>query len=226
MGPSDGPIAGTQLYFLDGSRHPVTRPSLGSKLYGTTDLFDVRLAGPDLRAAGVFHAAAPGDQAYGRVEDVSLFTEALIEGLDGAAAVPPRPSGSGPGQWAVTIASLSRWLASRGDRLTAEHKIRMTFRASLLGDGIIANIKNAPMCRLNIEIEPAEEAAGIGMVVEDQNGKPVARIAALMPRQEIELPAGFYSLVVTPGPGSKVQPGRRLVVVTPPVSAVVVDVSA
>jgi hypothetical protein len=226
MGPSDAPIAGTQLYFLDGSRHPVSRANLGSKLYGTTDLFDVTLTGPDRRAAGIFHAAAAGDQAYARSEGISLFTEALIEGLAGAAAIPHRPSETGPRRWSVTIASLSRWLAARGDRLAAQHQIGMTFRTSVLGDGVIANVKNAPMCRLNIEIEPAEEAAGIGMVIEDQIGKPVRKIAALEPRQEIELPAGFYSLLLTPGPGSKVPPGRRLVVVTPPDTAVVVDVFA
>jgi hypothetical protein len=225
MGQSDGPIAQTQLYFLDGSRHPVGRPDLGSRLYGTTDVFDTTLSGPDRRLAGVFHAAAPGDQAYAYVDSVSLFTEALIEGLHGAAAVPQSLIGSGENQWAVTIASLARWMGLSGDRLTQEHQVRMAFRTSLLGDAVIARIQNAPMALVNIEIHPAQEAAGIGMVIEDQNGRTVTSLPALLPHQEFNLPAGFYSLVVTPGPGSKVQPGRRLIQVAPPDSTVVVDVS-
>ena len=81
LGQGTIPIAQTQLYFLDGSRHLASRSSLGTLLYGSTDVFDVWLGGPDRRSAAVFQAAAPGDQAYAYRNQVSLFTEALVRGL-------------------------------------------------------------------------------------------------------------------------------------------------
>jgi hypothetical protein len=216
MGPNERTIAQSQVYFLDGSRHPVTRPALGSMLYGTTDVFDVLLTGPDRRMAGVFHAAAPGDQAYAFAKSISLFTQAVITGLDGAAAV--RQSG----EWAVTISSLSRWLGIEGDRLASEHGVSIDFRVSLLGDGVITRVDAAPPVQVDIHMGPAAAAVNAELVIEDERGNQVSRTPGVGPLIHTVLPAGFYalSLVLKQEPDKT---SRRLVQVLPPGATIYMD---
>jgi hypothetical protein len=194
MEAHENPMARTQLFLLDGSRHPYTRASLGERLYGTTDVFDVFPSGPDRRVAGVFQAAAPGEQAYSMAREPSLFTKALIEGLEGRAAVHQRSPSPTAGGWVVTTTSLANWMSNETQRLADEHKVPVTFRASAIGDGVVAKIDEAPMVQLDVLIEPAEAAKGAQLTVEDQHGKIVAQFSDPAPRLKMQLAAGFYAL--------------------------------
>ncbi len=228
LGQGTIPIAQTQLYFLDGSRHLASRSSLGTLLYGSTDVFDVWLGGPDRRSAAVFQAAAPGDQAYAYRNQVSLFTEALVRGLDGAAAVPQNLAALGQSEWVVTIASLSRWLGATGQRLAQEHSLPITFMTSgLLRESVITKIQRPPMVDVEIRIEPAHVAMDANLIIEDQNGRQILNLVHLSPRHHLRLEPGFYALGIRPqGPESEMKARRQLIQVLPSDSPLVVVMSA
>jgi hypothetical protein len=217
MGPNERTIAQSQVYFLDGSRHPVRRAALGSMLSGTTDVFDVLPTGPDRRMAGVFHGAAPGDQAYSLANSISMFTQAVIKGLDGAAAVRQRGS-----EWEVTTSSLSRWLGIEGDRLASEHGLSIAFRANLLGDGVLTRVDAAPPVRVVIRMGPAAAAVNAELVIEDERGNRVSRFPDVGPPIHTVLPAGFYALSLVPKQESA-KTSRRLIQVLPPVATIDMD---
>jgi hypothetical protein len=223
MGSVDGPIAQTQIYFLDGSRHPVSRQRLGARISGTTNIFDVLPSGPDQRAAGVFHAAAPGDQAYAPMNGVSLFSQAVIKGLEGGAAVPQLPKEQSDDEWAVTISSLARWMGAEGARLSSVHSVTISFSTSLAGDGVIATVAKAPRVNVDIQIKPTEAAAEFDLAIEDEHGEKVVTVSDLAPIHRLELPAGFYALMMTAKPDSGAKNIRRLVQVMPPNTMIIVD---
>jgi hypothetical protein len=223
MGSVDGPIAQTQIYFLDGSRHPVSRQLLGTRISGTTNIFDVLPSGPDRRAAGVFHAAAPGEQAYAPTNDVSLFSQAVIKGLEGGAAVPQLPTAQSDDEWAVTISSLSRWMGAEGERLSAEYSITISFNTSLAGDGVIATVAKAPKVNVEIQVKPTAAAAEFDLTIEDELGETVVAVSDLLPTYKLELIAGVYALTMTAKPDSGAKSIRRLVQVMPPNTMIIVD---
>lgn len=220
---SDGPIAQTQIYFLDGSRHRINRPILGTMIAGTTNIFDVQLNLRDRRAVGVFHAAGPGEQAYAPMNNVSLFSQAVIKGLEGAAAVPQTLTAQGNDEWAVTINSLARWLGAEGARLSAEHSTTISFSTSLARDGVITVVNEAPKVNVDIRIEPPTVAAELDLTIENERGEKIMYVSTLSPNYRLELAAGFYSLTMTPKPDSVAKNVRRLVQVMPPQTTIIVD---
>jgi hypothetical protein len=80
-------IARTQLFFIDSSR-----TNFELKKYerdNPTPIFDAALLGIDDRCAPVFYASRPGGRAYAIRGEQTLFSGALLDCLDGAAACQP-----------------------------------------------------------------------------------------------------------------------------------------
>ncbi|MFE3202593.1 caspase family protein [Embleya sp. NPDC059237] len=127
-----------------------------------TDCFDLRpagvqpLASPDLFAYGVCEneltLRMPAfSEAWGRRDDVSHLTGALLRALDGQAATTDES-----GRWVVSMAGIRRSI----DLLLMEEmnvaSLHRGVEANNLGDAVICVLDRAPSARLTVSFRPAE----------------------------------------------------------------------
>jgi hypothetical protein len=101
-----------------------------------TPLFwDIDKVENDERQYGIFYATAPGHLAYGHLKGHSLFCEALLLCLEGAAATPGkviRPNGPEP--WVITIRSLESALIGRLQATAGSAGVRQILGTQSFGD--------------------------------------------------------------------------------------------
>jgi hypothetical protein len=178
-------MARTQLYFVDsGQRFEALPPEFGVST--ATQVFDVPLdAGTD-RVAITF-SPAPGEVAYGVRGGLSIFGDALLECLDGAAA---ELTSDG---WGITTLGLVRALPELVKDRTAKHGIHQDVTAGgLIGPALVARLKEPPKARLEIAV-PEEAGAAAVVTVRDASFLPVLEAAPDAGGSlQLELPAGLY----------------------------------
>lgn len=109
--------ARTQLYFLDVCRK-VTTEALQNQSFGGRGLLEVDLTQVEQRNAPIFYATEYGNEAFGRENQVSRFTNALLQTLQGAGA---------------TLASGNRWQLSTSSIGPCIHRILSQENLSLMG---------------------------------------------------------------------------------------------
>jgi hypothetical protein len=208
-------IARTQLYFVDTG---ASIESLPDNLVGAhaTQVFDSPLASPEDRVAITFTAAA-GHAVYGKIGGKTLFGEALIECLDGAAAEQLEA-----GEWGVTTAGLTSTIGVLLRERTAEFGVDQDVSiGGLLGSALIARLPAPP--RVLVSIEVPDDARRTGRLsVRDSNLEPVFEQAAPFPATpiELQLPAGLYLFEVQ---SAEHGGARRMAQVLPPSARIVVS---
>jgi hypothetical protein len=212
-------IAQTQLFFVDSSRTPL--PDLQSfELRNTTPVFDAVPLGLDERRASVFYASQAGGRAYAVRGQQTLFSGALLECLNGAAAVPAPVDSSDDRDWVVTTHSLINALGQVLRRLNTDmqkYNVRQTFEVGgLVRDAVVVRLDGPPVVPVRIEIDPPEVAPRTVITIQDETGKPIKTLTP--PREggpvSVDLTAGVYLLeakTAPPAPGPMVVTRVRLI---------------
>jgi len=212
MGSTPSLAGQVQHYFVDGSRLGIFEGSMDNLWRGATNVFDVRIGNVDRRVGGIFHAAMPGAHAYSHIGGVSLFLEALLKGLRGAAAVNAQ-GGSG---WAVTASSLASWLALDSRARSAKHGVEMQYECSVRGDAIVCTLDHAPPVHVSIALAPPYATDTAQLQVRASDGGVTYAAAFSSPILEFELPAGVYEFEIAVPPASPWKGVRTLEMLVPP----------
>ncbi len=121
-------MAPTQLYFIDAcSVFP--KVLKGKQKPNLSDVFLVDLEGTDERSAPIFHASVPGAEAFSIPGEQTIFSEALINCLNGAAgkALPEDENGV---RWQVSVLSLNPALKKQISVLNEKYGTKMKYAAT------------------------------------------------------------------------------------------------
>lgn len=110
-----------QLFLIDACRVPTTlanwaarQPALGRPLLAQAD---PALRGGNVAMQSVHHATSPLTPAYGRLDGISLYTEALLRALGGGGAQPDM-------KWWVGTNGLEAALSAYTERLAANEGVK------------------------------------------------------------------------------------------------------
>jgi hypothetical protein len=201
-------IARTQLFFIDSSRTSLEEaPS--RELSNPTSVFDAQFLGVDDRCAPVFYSSQPGGQAFSVKGQQTLFSSALLECLNGAAAV---PAPSHPGDetetdsdqmaWQVTISSLidelDEVLRQRRREKAAEYEkygVKQEYTVGgVVRDAVIHKLDKPPDVPVSFQFE----TFGSPVEIRDECDQVVTKFTPEEngPNLQITLPAGFYRAVI------------------------------
>lgn len=211
----------TQHYFIDGSRERTTTADLGTLARGATDVFDVKVRQQDRRAAGVYHAAAPGTHAWARADGVTFFTEALLQGLTGSAGT-KTPGGGG---WVVTTASLAQWMGQASERYTRGDAVQVRFPVSIRGEGVICELAGPPEVGVTVSVHPPEAGSEARLRVSTADGAAVVEMAMNPLAVRLQLRAGIYQFELNFPSSSRWKNVRILEFVLPPMFELMLEVA-
>ena len=153
MAPSDATpdMALTQLYFLDCCRVLPERIKDFDRLI-VPPVFDRLLGGRDDRRAPIYYAAVPDSFAYAFPGGQTLFSEALMDCLDGQAG---RPPADGDPRWRITTHSISEALDNLIPRLNTLHGADQSHTVGgWVKSALISHIKDPPTLELTLQIDP------------------------------------------------------------------------
>lgn len=211
-------IARTQVLFVDTSRvHHPTLPNFERQ--NTTALFDADLATLDDRSAGVFYASAPGGAAFGIKGGHTLFSQSLVDCLNGAAATVVDEDDLQEARWGITLYSLAERLPRAVEALS--HRLEVDQRVTVggsLGPGLICYTDGPPPVEVSLQIEPESAGPLARVTVADATGQVVWSTTG-QSSDKLTLPAGLYNIRVSFDPPSPPFLDRvRFKTATPPES--------
>ena len=201
--------ARSQYFFVDACREIPFQ--LMERLTGNArKLLDRKLVG-DLRSdAALMFATSGGAKAYGRPDQVTRFTAALVRALDGLGG---RPEGAG---WAVDVPSLQRAvtrLMSLGGQGTPPQQ------PTLRGTGVtpLHVCLEPPVVPVAVACEPqaAVDAATVVLTRFTEAEGPIPQPCAGLAGWSFEVPADSYLFSIT-FPGGGYLPREERLVAWPP----------
>ena len=214
-------IARTQLYFVDACR---VRPAdLGKYQFPSiADIFEEELGGEDRRSAPVFYATVSNTKAYAKSGEQTLFSEALIDCLNGDAVKPTKVTGdSGYAKYHVSIYSLAETLNAKAEAMRALNIDQAFYPTPSGRDETIVNFPEPPAVECTLYIEPESAAQLVSINVQDAAGAPVKdwTLTSVAPHPyRKSLRVGLYSLQATitnPPKPPYVDPPQQLFDVVP-----------
>jgi hypothetical protein len=178
-----------QCYFLDACRTASGAMMNGLGYYGDPVLSPNGSVSP---ARPVVYATLVGDAAYGRPNETSLYTEALLQTMRGASAERTRRG------WAIKISRLYEGLTYHLSRLAAEHDATQLCHVDLSGDFDLHELQGTPEVPVIVECgHPIDVTASTvtvsGVLANRDQPPPVPN------PWHIELPQGDYAFAATPG---------------------------
>lgn len=212
-------MARTQIYFVDACR---VWPKQFTNFERLTvpDIFDVESGGIDDRRAPIFFAALPGAKAYALRNDQTLFSKALTQCLNGAAAEAKEETAGNQPKWIVSVYSLSETLESQIEQMNESGGYEQDFELGGKIKDVPLHILTAPpTVEASISIEPPEALAYTSLEIQNGDGVAVCQVPApVTPHPYAKpLPAGFYvirAIIQPPDPRftnkSHVRPVRPL----------------
>ena len=186
-------IARTQLYFFDACR---VKPALFKKYekVEADPIWDkTELSKADDRSMLILYTTVAGTKAYGRSDDQSLFSRALVRCLDGAAA---ESADAGLMNWSVTGMSLANNLQNQLDIVNREYKSTQLVEVgkSPTRDFVFNRLESPPSVSVRLQIEP--EAARPWAEVEVLDHQAITAWKLPFPVEPLPhpgvLPAGMY----------------------------------
>lgn len=145
-------IAREQIYFVDACRE---KPELltGLRAFPGISAFSSVLPSEDTRDAPVFFSTIPGEQAFGAVGQISIFTSALLEAL-GKACDAAIEDENGSLQWPVNARFLHKVLKHLLARRTSGPPQRIANLEGLVGDLTLHYLPDAPEIETEVSVVP------------------------------------------------------------------------
>jgi hypothetical protein len=215
-------VAQRQFFFVDAC---AVRPEVARTMQtmrGGVGLDEPAEAPPSV--APIYSSAAPGTLALGAPGMGTLFSQALIECLDGLAASPDRT-----GQWVVTDTSLVGPLRDRVMELAGQHDEEQVATAGgTLGHVVLHRLAAGPALEVSFSVEPVEAAPFCFARLDDGDGGTIVERSPLHEPLVKTIPAGLYTVDVVidpPDSGPYVARQRPLFLQPPSPTPVVVSVS-
>lgn len=224
MAPLRDPLkkmARTQLYFIDACR---VRPDDLSKYRfpGIADIFDVELGGEDKRSAPVFYATVSNTKAYAKSGQQTLFSEALLDCLDGFAGTPTdEEDADGYAKYAVSIYSLAEALNAKMEAIRSLNVDQEFYPTSGGRDEVIVKLTKPPEVECTLHVEPDPAARLVSVNLQDSLGTSVPgwTLEPVEPNPHRgSLRAGFYRLearITNPPQPPYIDPPRKIVNISP-----------
>jgi hypothetical protein len=193
-------IARTQLYFVDACR--VIPPELVKyQLPNIADVLDARLGGVDDRSAPIFYGTVSNTKAYAKSGQQTLFSEALLECLEGFAGTATNEvDEEGYARYCVTVNSLSEALNQKVAAVRALGVDQEFYPTQRGRDAIIVSLPKPPDVECILEVEPGTAARLIGIELADAHGASVPgwKLSPVVPHPHRGvLRAGLYALEAT-----------------------------
>ena len=216
-------VAQQQFFFIDAC---AVRPEVArtmQALRGGVGLDEPAEAPPSV--APIYTSAAPGTLALGTPGMGTLFSQALIECLDGLASSPDRS-----GQWVVTDTSLVGPLRDRVMELAGQHDEQQVATAGgTLGHVVLHRLSAGPELEVSLSVEPAEAAPFCFARLNDGDGGTIVERSPLQEPLVKTVPAGLYTVDVVIDPPDSGPPyvakQKALFLQPPSPTPVVVSVS-
>jgi hypothetical protein len=215
-------VARQQFFFIDACAVRPEAVRSMQALRGGVGLDEPAEAPPSI--APIYTSAAPGTLALGAPGMGTLFSQALIECLDGLASSPDRA-----GQWVVTDTSLVGPLRDRVMELAAQHDEEQVATAGgTLGHVVLHRLAAGPALEISLTVEPAEAAPFCFARLNDGAGGTIVERSPLHEPLVKTLPAGLYTVDVVidpPDSGPYIARQQPLFLQPPSPAPVVVSVS-
>jgi caspase domain-containing protein len=192
MAPMDShpTVPRLQLYFFDACRG-TDRVLRRMEAAQATDAFTYELSHQDYRQVAKYHAAIPGGRARSEINGTTIFGEAVLACLSGAAG-----ERSPDGGWHVSVGSLGRALSLIEKKVRVEDD-RIRFDPQPRGDQMtsIVQLARTPAVDVTLALKPDEIISSTGVRVRNGRGEPVALPIPLVPHPyQCTWLAGAYAI--------------------------------
>ncbi len=197
QGMSGDTMPQTQLYFVDACR---VRPEEARNFVsaGQGLQFSIRWTGDDLRCAPIFFAAAPQTYAQAVRDKGTLFSEALLECLDGLAAHDPVEGRSKLERdyYHVRVSDLQPPLEDRVMALAQEIGKKQTpVNGGQTRAAVFHYFQSPPAVEVVVDVDPDEIACDTKAQLSDAEDLVKAGPDCCLPRPlNWKVPAGLYTL--------------------------------
>jgi hypothetical protein len=201
-GPQFPAMSRRQLYLIDSCRN-MPRELRNWESQRGEQVFGVPLGGADDRSAPIFFATVPGTKAYAVPGQGTLFVEALLRCLDGAAGRLPQD------RWQVDFISLGevllRWFARLSGVANAPQEIvqggQIKAQDDEFGGPVIRYFDSPPAVAVVLEVEPGDAHPATQVELEDLATQAVQQLGPpLSPHPYSHtLQAGIYRVSGTVG---------------------------
>lgn len=195
--PSFKDIARQQFYFIDACR---VLPGHFKKeeLQTVPAVWSVELEGEDDRKSAVYNASLAGTQAYAIDSEPTLFGQALLRCLEGAAAQANAESGTT--EYFISSFSLSKALPVCIDDLNRKWDGDQKCEPTVINDARLAYLEEQPLVDVVLEVDPPEALPFASVEIEDcQPGVPAFKpMHPVNPHpRPLQLPLSSYRLRAT-----------------------------
>ena len=187
--------ASHQVWFSDACRQ---RPEIIKQFDHLTGAYSPSKRIGNVKASPIFLAAAGREQAFAKVGEATIFSEALLWALDGGCA--KGPSATCP-DWHVPATQLITGLPSRVDELLTDFSEQQTVQTTgTVQEVVLQRLQRPPDVDIEVALSPSDLAPA-----------PMAELLfrAIAPQQIVPGwplkflgPPGIYQLKVTTGGGS------------------------
>lgn len=206
-----GATAATQFWFVDACRQ---LPDISARFERMRGAFELDEMPGTAESSQCFLASASREIAFSRPGGRSLFCEALLECLEGAAVI--GPDAQCPA-WHLSGHSLSGRLRPRVQQLAQEEGETQTvhhFSKGLSPNAVLYRLDKPPKVALKIELDPIAAAEVSIPSLRYATSDPVPGVPAGWPLI-MQLEAGLYTLEVATQDPYRPRPARILSLVPP-----------
>lgn len=185
-------IARTQFYFVDACRSPVG--DLSELDRTARSPWSIPDGGVDNRSIPTFYGAPPGLEANALPGAQTLFSEALLECLDGLGAVGPENDDP---RWRVTSQSLADRMTIAIERVNAKYKdkrAKQSFSPNPSSKATLVYLNEPPLVDVQLQIDPPAAVNLFRIDVADDEENALFTIEPIEPHPHPKkLRAGTYA---------------------------------
>ncbi len=203
--PAFPTMAQTQLYFIDCCRNHPSALNRYEQPIQIANVLDVWLSNekfPDRRVAPTFYAAAPGSKARGISRKQTLFSLALLECLEGAAAdFAIVDSEDEKERWHIDVLRLGDVLNTRVDELSRKYQTEQYMvSGGSWRKAVVCFVNDTPQVEIMFNVDPPKALRRVRVrIKKDEDEDYAINIEELpMPLDPHpychKVPAGFYKI--------------------------------
>jgi hypothetical protein len=157
---------------------------LNAQTYGTPVLMPGKPTTPP-RKAPVFYAALPGVAAYGRTNQPSFFTDAVVQGLNGSGAAKSK------NRWFIQPTVLLRSVSRRLEDAIANTGVTQACTGDQIVDFNIHDLPGVPEIPVTVSCNPPVNPASDKLIASGPGGNR-EQAPPLPTPWNVDLPSGQY----------------------------------